>query len=371
MGGHKKFWVIIMLVVFFMLGFTFKISSSANGEIQAIKYIDQGSTSHIQIITHKNIKKLTIEALNQEGEMSHFFTLEDYVMKRNPEITQNIFYITNRVGGLEDIHELFVTNGGNIKIPIELEEVQEVSVSEVVKYTFGEGSVNPLKIMSYNIHHGKNLYGRYSLDEIAEVIKNSGADIVGLQEIDNGVIRSRFEDQIKYLSEKLSMEYVYGYNINILGGTYGNGILSKYPIESYENLLLPSGREQRGLLRATIKVNNHSIHFLSTHLGLNQGERKNQINAIDKYLDILSSNIILVGDFNARPHSREIQHMSKRLVDAAHKAAKGDEPTFDLPVLSGRIDYIFVDQKFPIQRYQVIKSRASDHYPITAIIKLE
>ncbi|KJF25692.1 hypothetical protein TZ02_17325 [Clostridium aceticum] len=225
--------------------------------------------------------------------------------------------------------------------------------------------------MSYNIHHGRNLFGKYSLDEIAEVIKKSGAEIIGLQELDNGVVRSRFEDQIKYLSEKLSMEYVYGYNVNLLGGKYGNGILSKYPIESYENFHLPSGRERRGLLTAVIDVKGKKINFLVTHLGLNQQERQNQVNAIEKYMDTISDDVILVGDFNAKPKSKEIQLISKRLIDAAYATGKDEEPTFDLPVLSARIDYIFTHKNLRPLKYDVIKSRASDHYPITATIKIQ
>ncbi|SET41467.1 Metal-dependent hydrolase, endonuclease/exonuclease/phosphatase family [Natronincola peptidivorans] len=371
MVKNRNVFIIFTLALFFLLGFTLQINTSATGEIKAVKYIQSGMVSHIEIITDRNMEKIILEGFDSEGEMTHFLKLEDYVTKNNPELNRNIFYITNKVQAIEKIQELILINGGNIRLPIEIQEIEVDSNLQTMEYTMDKGSVNTLKIMSYNVHHGRNLYGRYSLDEIAEVIRTSDADIIGLQELDNGVVRSRFQDQIKYLSEKLSMEYVYGYNFNLLGGMYGNGILSKYPIESYENLYLPSGREQRGLLSAVINVEGKQLNFLVTHLGLNQQERKGQVNTISKYLETLPHQKILVGDLNARPNSEEVQLLSKELLDTAHAVGKDAEPTFDLPVLSGRIDYIFLDHKIQLKDYNVIKSRASDHYPITATIELE
>ncbi|AKL95796.1 endonuclease/exonuclease/phosphatase [Clostridium aceticum] len=377
---NKKIPIIFILILFFLLGFTLKINPSADDEIKGIKYLKEGVVSHIEVITPKNVRKIALEAVNHEKRLTHFFVLENYLSKETPLLRKNIFYITNKAADLEEIDELIFVSSGNIRIPVEIEEVEEEVEEEeiemasevmLMEYVSDGGSVNTLKIMSYNIHHGRNLFGKYSLDEIAEVIKKSGAEIIGLQELDNGVVRSRFEDQIKYLSEKLSMEYVYGYNVNLLGGKYGNGILSKYPIESYENFHLPSGRERRGLLTAVIDVKGKKINFLVTHLGLNQQERQNQVNAIEKYMDTISDDVILVGDFNAKPKSKEIQLISKRLIDAAYATGKDEEPTFDLPVLSARIDYIFTHKNLRPLKYDVIKSRASDHYPITATIKIQ
>lgn len=379
MGTKKKALILLGFLVFFLLGFTVKVNTSADGEVKVIKHLNNGNISHLEIITHKNTQKIVVEAFDVEGKMSHFLVLEDYIATPNHGLNRNSFYVTNRIAGLEEIHELFLVTGGNIKIPLEIKEsVESQQLNEVeillapqsVENILTEGSVDTLKIMSYNIHHGRNLFGRYSLDEIAEVIKNSNADIIGLQELDNGVVRSRFQDQIKYLSEKLSMEYVYGFNHNVLGGMYGNGVLSKFPIESYENFHLPSGREQRGLLNTTINVEGKQLNFLVTHLGLNQQERQRQVNAISNYIDTFNNQVILVGDFNARADSEEIQLLSKRLVDTAYTTGN-KEPTFDLPVLSGRIDYIFLDQSINLKTYKVIKSRASDHYPIVVTFELE
>ena len=42
----------------------------------------------------------------------------------------------------------------------------------------------PVRVMTYNIHAGLDSANRYNLPGIADVIRASGADIVGLQEVD-------------------------------------------------------------------------------------------------------------------------------------------------------------------------------------------
>ncbi|WP_235782509.1 endonuclease/exonuclease/phosphatase family protein [Peribacillus psychrosaccharolyticus] len=56
----------------------------------------------------------------------------------------------------------------------------------------------PVNIMSYNIHHGVGTDGQLDLGRIANVIKENGAEIIGLQEVDKHYgARSNFEDQTK------------------------------------------------------------------------------------------------------------------------------------------------------------------------------
>jgi endonuclease/exonuclease/phosphatase (EEP) superfamily protein YafD len=42
----------------------------------------------------------------------------------------------------------------------------------------------PLRVLTYNIHHGVGEDGVLDLERIARVIADSGADVIGLQEVD-------------------------------------------------------------------------------------------------------------------------------------------------------------------------------------------
>lgn len=97
-----------------------------------------------------------------------------------------------------------------------------------------------LRVMSYNIHHGATKDGEDSIEKIANLIREVNADIIGLQEVDRFTARSNFKDQIKLLADKTGMDYIFGETVNVATGITGNAILSRYPIISEDNFMLPS-----------------------------------------------------------------------------------------------------------------------------------
>lgn len=224
-----------------------------------------------------------------------------------------------------------------------------------------------IKVMTYNIHRGINKNGELDLDGIAEVIKNSGAEIIALQEVERFSVRTGFRDQIKYVADKLSMKYAFGKSINILNGQYGNGILSKYPIEEYEVSELPSEGEQRILLRAGLNIHGNSISFYNTHLGLKQSERDIQIEEIIRRISE-DKVFILAGDFNTRVD--KLGEINEKYIDCASFQNNDSKVTFEKEGLSERIDYLFVSKNFEVKEYDVLKSYASDHYPAISILKI-
>ncbi len=92
-----------------------------------------------------------------------------------------------------------------------------------------------IQIMSYNIHHGANRQEVNTLAEIGRFIKESGVDLVGLQEVDSMCNRSGKVDQMKKLGEITGMQYAFVRHFAYDGGAYGLGILSKYPISEVRN----------------------------------------------------------------------------------------------------------------------------------------
>ncbi len=126
-----------------------------------------------------------------------------------------------------------------------------------------------MKIMSYNIHHGACEDENLDLARIGEVIKQSGAQIIGLQEVDSNFSeRSGFVDQTKWLATELGMDYTFKANLDYdplkpedNRRQYGIAVLSAYPIRSAEHHLLTSVSEQRGLLETIIDVNGDQLYF--------------------------------------------------------------------------------------------------------------
>lgn len=230
------------------------------------------------------------------------------------------------------------------------------------------GVMPAIKVMTYNIHRGINKDNELNLDGIVDTIKSSGAEIIALQEVERFSVRTKFQDQIGYIADKLSMRYVYGKSVNILNGQFGNAILSKYPIEEYQVRELPSERENRTLLSAKLNVLGNRISIYNTHLGLKQSERDKQIKEIVRITGD-DNNFILAGDFNEKVD--KLGAITKKLRDCASYENNESKVTFENEGLSERIDYIFASKGFDIKGYDVPKSDASDHYPAVSIIKFK
>mgnify|MGYP003300798491 CR=1 FL=1 len=126
-----------------------------------------------------------------------------------------------------------------------------------------------MKVMSYNTMHGVDHMHRMktketvvNLDGIVSVIAKYAPDIVGLNEMYDAPVEN-LENQVGYLANKLGYEYYYFAGaIDIKGGKYGNGLLSRYPIKKVEKIMIPDSiiknedafYETRCIIKSVIEV---------------------------------------------------------------------------------------------------------------------
>ena len=125
----------------------------------------------------------------------------------------------------------------------------------------------PLRVMTYNIHHGEGLDGKVDLLRIAQLIQREGADIVALQEVDKGVARTARRDLPAELAALTGMTCVFSNNFPFQGGEYGNAVLTRFPVLRVANTpypMLRAGRATRPLAarprgsRSRIGVHEHA-----------------------------------------------------------------------------------------------------------------
>lgn len=211
-----------------------------------------------------------------------------------------------------------------------------------------------VKIMSFNIHKGRNDKNKYTLDSTIKLIKENDADIVCLQEV------LSFQDaKIKKQLENNS-QFIVNQRDNLF--SHGLAIYSKYPIVESNQILLTSTSEQRGLLHVVFYINNKYVNIINAHLAINTKERKVQIEEMMNYINGLHGEVILVGDFN------ESNLELSELIDVGKYHGYVSSKTF-IPIDS-RIDHIFIKKgSIYSSTYNIINSKLSDHYPITANIK--
>lgn len=238
-----------------------------------------------------------------------------------------------------------------------------------------------LRVASFNIHHGVGLDGVLDLMRIAAVVEQTGAEVVGLQEVDrHWSARSNFVDQATWLAERLDMHLAFGANLNLdppAPGAprrqFGTAILSAHRIRATTNTLLPRplGGEQRGLLEVQIKVRGIPVRVFNTHLQHDsQVERLAQVERIRQVLATANESVVLLGDLNATPDTPEIAGLTDLLVDAWLTAGVGDGFTFDAATPHARIDYVMSSGNVVARTAAVLTTDAADHLPVVADLAL-
>jgi endonuclease/exonuclease/phosphatase family metal-dependent hydrolase len=239
----------------------------------------------------------------------------------------------------------------------------------------------PLNVLTYNIHHGQGIDGVLDLERIAAMIDESGADLIGLQEVDkHWSARSDWEDQPAWFAWRVGMHVAYAANLDLPPlnrgeprRQYGTAILSRFPIKDFHNTLLPMypGQEQRGLLQAIIKVRGNDLRFVDTHLtSNNRAERLDQAKRAVELLGASEQPTVLVGDLNARPAAPEITTLTAHWRDTWTEVGDGPGYTIEADNPTARIDYVLHSGGVLALSAEVITTYGSDHLPVFAELSL-
>ncbi|MCB9866603.1 MAG: endonuclease/exonuclease/phosphatase family protein [Phycisphaerales bacterium] len=235
-----------------------------------------------------------------------------------------------------------------------------------------------IRVLTYNIHHGAGMDKQIDLPRIAKIIRDSGADLVALEEVDRNVPRTSHVDQPAVLGELTGMHAVFEKNADMQGGDYGNAVLSRYPITRYENHLLPNfpGNEQRGCLEVHVRIAGKPAVFFAAHLDHQQpdGERRASIAAIRKYVAANpDATVILAGDLNAEPDSAVLADAEAFLANA-DQAAESNLLTYPADQPDRKIDYVLYRDQPGLRCVScrvIPEAVASDHRPLLAELRLD
>ena len=144
-----------------------------------------------------------------------------------------------------------------------------------------------LRLVTYTIHKGiGGVDRRYRPERIIEVLARCRADVLLLQEVDEGVLRSRRDRQVDLLGDALGFEHrAYFPNVRLKQGHYGNAVLSRFPLEHQENIDLSRPlKKRRGALHCRFTVpglrGRTRVWLYNVHLGLGELERRAQLRKI-------------------------------------------------------------------------------------------
>ncbi len=150
------------------------------------------------------------------------------------------------------------------------------------------------RFATYNIHKGiGGVDRRYHPQRVIEAIRHCTPDVVFLQEVDDGVPRSRRDRQVDMLADALELSYrAFQPNVKLKQGRYGNAIISRFPLSDvhHVDLTIPPKKRHRALVahcRVRNEEHTRTLVLFNVHLGLAGFERNLQLRRL------LDSNILL------------------------------------------------------------------------------
>lgn len=205
-----------------------------------------------------------------------------------------------------------------------------------------------------------------NLDKIADI--TTQYDVVALQEVDAGSLRSQFTNQVEYLADKAGFPFWYHQTNRNLGklAQHSNGFMSHiHPAEVTEHKL-PGLIPGRGAIVVRFGASHHHLVLILAHLALGKRARMTQLGYIAEIANE-HEHVVLMGDLNCQPHSKEI----RTLIHTTNLCPPlTDDHTFPSWQPSKKLDYILITPGLNVHAAHVLNHVVSDHLPLAVEISL-
>ncbi len=241
-----------------------------------------------------------------------------------------------------------------------------------------------LRLLSFNIQAGTSTarYHHYVTHSWRQVLPHSkrvenlvaiadlvaSYDVVALQEVDSGSLRSGFINQSRYLATEASMPF-WCHQSNRKVGTVayaGNGLLSRYAPDAVEEHRLPGVIPGRGTLLARFGLGSGGLDVAVVHLALGKRARIQQLRFLARELDS-GRHLVVMGDFNTHVDSGPVREFLETLALRAPTRGLATYPSWQP---QRAIDHILVSQSLAAGAAEVLDISYSDHCPVALEIQL-
>jgi endonuclease/exonuclease/phosphatase family metal-dependent hydrolase len=239
-----------------------------------------------------------------------------------------------------------------------------------------------LRLLSFNIQVGISTqrYHHYLTRSWQHVLPHAGRsgnlqrigdllgdfDLVALQEVDGGSLRSGYVNQVEHLARLGAFPYWYQQLNRNLGrlAQHSNGVLSRLRPSLMEDHPLP-GPPGRGAMLLRLGEGPDAVAVAMMHLSLGARTRTRQLAYIRELLGGYR-HLVLMGDMNT--HANDLlQHSPLRDLDLV---APQIEATFPSWRPQRCLDHILLSPSLPLERCAVLAQPISDHLPVAVQIRL-
>ena len=224
-----------------------------------------------------------------------------------------------------------------------------------------------ISLMTFNTGNFSK-YSENSLPEAAKLIRDSGASLVSLNELDSCNRRHGFF-QLEALADSLSWSaFHFARAFPFAGGAYGNGVLSFEPVQ--QTFTIPLTQSDGAEPRSAAVVETESCVFASTHLDhVGKEARLLQAKTLNDWFRThyggCGKPVFLCGDMNAQPDSETLAILQEEWI-----LLSGTGLTYSTTNPIRCIDYILAfKDAAPVRTLhsQVLTEGTaglSDHFPV-------
>ena len=239
-----------------------------------------------------------------------------------------------------------------------------------------------LRLLSFNVQVGINTqrYHHYLTRSWQHLLPHAGRtgnlqrigdlladfDLVALQEVDGGSLRSGYINQVEYLAQHGAFPYWYQQLNRNLGrfAQHSNGVLSRLRPHALEDHPLP-GPPGRGAIFLQLGEGDDVLLVVMMHLALGARTRTRQLAYIrERVTDY--RHLVLMGDMNT--HAVDLLENSP-LRDLGLLAPQV-EATFPSWRPQRCLDHILLSPTLELGRVDVLAQPISDHLPVAVEIRL-
>lgn len=245
----------------------------------------------------------------------------------------------------------------------------------------------PLRVITWNIHHGLDIDNRKTVDAQAEWLASLDPHIVMLQEVEQfSASYGNFDHvaRIQNVLQERTGRTFYSFWVNNSGTAYGRGqvtaILSSFPLLSPLAKRMPYSRP---LTMANVEVlPGKVIGLFTVHLASWQGydrERATQVAELVYWVTVRGTSVrLLGGDWNATPASVPLAPIHYWYHDLYQRATatgvftgpEDTRPVYRSNSVVGRIDALFLGKRWPswmtLTRMDHVDTGLSDHFAVFA-----
>ena len=224
----------------------------------------------------------------------------------------------------------------------------------------GETAAGDDTVAAYNVRMGYGLDGRFDPIAVAEQIRDSGARVVLLSEVDRGWLLNGGQDQLTILARMLGMHAVFG---PAADPVWGDAIVTDLPMSDASSTKYPMFDALTGAAytSATVSWNGQDVHVISTHLqpdGNETDATERQAMLFAEAISAAGDPVVAGGDLNTTRGSDAWRALT----------ASGAEDAFPDADEKAEIDHLLLSG-MSVSDAVLVESHLSDHPMITATMK--